>query len=143
MEKKCTNCLVVKDLSEFYKNGKARDRRASQCKKCTDAANRRHRQKYPQRGAALALKYYYANPRYQKLRTVKFLYGLTEAAYDRLVLESKGQCAICLTKTKLVIDHDHATGEIRGMLCGKCNAALGFFKDSALILNSALAYLSK
>jgi len=43
--------------------------------------------------------------------------------------------------SKLVVDHDHKTGDIRGMLCHNCNRALGLFKDSVVNLKSAIEYL--
>ena len=62
-----------------------------------------------------------------------------------------GKCEICLgvqsrNKNKneqLCIDHDHATGRVRGVLCHSCNAALGLFKDSLPLLKRAIAYLER
>lgn len=54
-------------------------------------------------------------------------------------------CAICLTPLeikKAAIDHNHKTGEVRGILCLRCNSALGGFKDSPTIISSALEYLN-
>lgn len=54
-------------------------------------------------------------------------------------------CAICLTPLeikKTAIDHNHKTGEVRGILCLRCNSALGGFKDSPTIILSALEYLN-
>lgn len=53
-----------------------------------------------------------------------------------------GVCAICKSKSKLNIDHDHITGKVRGLLCTGCNIVLGYAKDSSEILNSAASYLS-
>ena len=51
-------------------------------------------------------------------------------------------CCICGEKQELVIDHDHRTGKVRGLLCGSCNKGLGFFKDNKKYLNSAIKYLN-
>jgi hypothetical protein len=51
------------------------------------------------------------------------------------------QCVICGTEEKLVVDHDHKTGEIRGMLCNHCNRGLGHFKDDPMLLEFAAQYL--
>lgn len=120
-----------------------RDGHASQCKLCTDEAVKTHVKKYPERVAAHALRRYHANPRAQKLRTIKLLYKLSEIEYCQLCEKSGGCCAICRKTTKLVIDHDHTNGRVRGMLCGPCNIALGGFKDSASLLQAAITYLSK
>ena len=53
-------------------------------------------------------------------------------------------CAICHSEIRLMdsaIDHNHSTGEFRGVLCKQCNRALGMFRDSPAILHSALEYL--
>jgi hypothetical protein len=54
-----------------------------------------------------------------------------------------GLCAICQTEIMGLphLDHDHETGKTRGVLCVKCNAGLGFFKDNPELLRAALAYL--
>jgi hypothetical protein len=51
------------------------------------------------------------------------------------------QCVICGSEEKLVVDHDHKTGEIRGMLCNHCNRGLGHFRDDPDLLEYARIYL--
>ena len=50
-------------------------------------------------------------------------------------------CAICQADTLLHVDHDHATGTLRGMLCPSCNIGLGHFRDSSIVLGAARLYL--
>lgn len=71
----------------------------------------------------------------------KHLYGLRD--YAILFNEQGGKCAICRVNTKLVVDHDHETGAVRGLLCGKCNLGLGHFNDDRGIIGSALEYLAR
>lgn len=69
-------------------------------------------------------------------------YGLTEDSYKLLEEKQKGCCAIC--KTSLdnpCIDHCHKTGEVRGLLCNKCNTAIGLLEDEVEILFNAYKYL--
>jgi len=54
---------------------------------------------------------------------------------------STKECVICGDETKLVVDHDHATGKIRGMLCNHCNRGLGHFRDDPTLLEFAAQYL--
>jgi len=75
------------------------------------------------------------------------LYGITLSEYDRLYELQSGLCAICnlpqtsKRKTRLCVDHDHASGKVRGLLCSECNVGIGLLKDDEKILNSAINYL--
>lgn len=77
-------------------------------------------------------------------------YGLTVEQYDALWIEQAGTCAICHTRenakgrgVELEVDHDHATGQVRGLLCRPCNTGLGHFQDSPDQLKSAISYLDQ
>lgn len=82
---------------------------------------------------------------YRKLRR----YGLTEDQYQKILKEQDFACQICKTKepssvhTAFYIDHDHATGEVRGLLCRRCNLILGYANDNLDILEASIAYLKK
>lgn len=78
-------------------------------------------------------------------------YGLTPAEYDAMLAEQGGVCAICRQPETqrgpngevrpLSVDHDHATGEICGLCCSRCNTGLGWFRDDPALMAEALAYL--
>ena len=74
-------------------------------------------------------------------------FGITIEEYNALFAKQEGCCGICgahqseFTKA-LAIDHDHKTGEVRGLLCMPCNTALGKFNDSPELLHSAIRYLN-
>jgi hypothetical protein len=77
-----------------------------------------------------------------------YRYGISESEYERRNTEQSGLCAICskppsggIRTTRLFIDHDHATGRIRGLICIKCNSALAQFGDTIEGLMNAVAYL--
>lgn len=57
------------------------------------------------------------------------------------VLNSTFECTICGENTDLVVDHDHKTNVVRGLLCNKCNKGIGLFKDSPELLEYARIYL--
>lgn len=72
---------------------------------------------------------------------LKRFYGITIAEYEIMVREQNGLCGICKKPSKLVVDHDHDTGKVRGLLCNNCNTAIGLMKDKAVSLIDAATYL--
>lgn len=77
-------------------------------------------------------------------RSVLKKYGLTEEHYQALLAAQSGMCAICKNpgQRRLCIDHDHVTGQVRGLLCDHCNRALGSFNDDPALLQTAANYLT-
>jgi hypothetical protein len=81
----------------------------------------------------------------------KHRYGLTLTDYSNLLKKQAGKCVCCGEgETKLgrsgsvrslCVDHCHATGKIRGLLCDRCNRVLGFVSDDIQILRRLAAYL--
>jgi len=117
--KRCTKCSLTKPLSEFYvsrrQGGVQRQCRCKPCQRAANAANHAKRIRTPE------------EIRRAKLRQ---LYGMTEADYDRLLARQGGGCAVCRSRpggdTRILsVDHNHTTGDIRGLLCTGCNAVLG------------------
>lgn len=77
-------------------------------------------------------------------------YGLTIAQRDQMLVDQKFKCAICNiyldgSSQRLIasVDHNHTTGEVRGLLCGNCNTALGLFYESEDTLLNAISYLKR
>jgi hypothetical protein len=71
-------------------------------------------------------------------------FGISQAEYDELLGKQGGGCRICGKrpgKISLHVDHDHETGDIRGLLCVGCNNALGQFRDDEMVLTRAIHYL--
>jgi hypothetical protein len=77
-------------------------------------------------------------------RHLKRFFDLTPEQYTEMLESQNGVCSICKQPENgksLAVDHCHKTGEIRGLLCGKCNRGLGFFNDSKHLLSRAMEYL--
>ena len=110
--KHCPACNEVKPRSAFSKMAGSSDGLQGRCKSCFRI--------------------------YQRARK----YGLSEKHF-RLLLESQDyECAICGKPDRnLVVDHNHNTGKVRGLLCNSCNVGIGHLQDSVLILNRAVGYL--
>ena len=79
-------------------------------------------------------------------------FGINDADYQKMLVEQNGVCAICGrperqgtngSPKQLSVDHDHETGELRGLLCTSCNTALGLVEDRVDLLHAAIAYLTK
>lgn len=68
-------------------------------------------------------------------------YGLTVEQYEAMEDEIDGMCPICSVSQRLVVDHCHLTGKVRGLICNRCNRALGMFRDSPGRLERAIEYI--
>jgi hypothetical protein len=133
--KVCTKCKVEKDGEEFTSHKGHKDGLDSWCRECHAEHARFRRTSAPG----------------QKEKTygdsIRRKFGITLNEYDRILKEQNGACAICKRVNpngwRLAVDHDHKTGKIRGLLCTRCNTALGTIEDSPERVFSLLAYLEK
>jgi hypothetical protein len=160
--KTCKKCGKAKPLGEFYRMAGMRDGHRNECKRCNlDANAARHRanpeparertrqwaRDNPERVAARLAEYRASGRKgiSDRRSYLKRKYGITPEHYDALLAEQEGGCAICerppTPGISLHVDHDHATGDIRGLLCFRCNNALGDFDDDHDRLAAALRYL--
>lgn len=117
LNKSCTRCKEVKPLSSEYfpPHNKTKSGFDSWCRAC-----RREYRNANSRG--------------------KFRNVISDEALKELK-ETTKQCVICGSEERLVVDHDHKTGKIRGMLCNHCNRGLGHFRDDPTLLEFAAQYL--
>lgn len=86
------------------------------------------------------------NPLARKNTRLKNMYNITIEDYKKLFDEQNGCCVGCGLKHSelkrgLVVDHDHKTGKVRGLLCDPCNRALGGVRDDIKILKNLIKYL--
>lgn len=84
----------------------------------------------------------------ERRKNLKFRYGITIEQYDKILDKQNSSCGIChqhedTLNKRLVVDHCHTTGKVRGLLCPSCNRGLGLLKDSDEVLFQAIAYLNK
>lgn len=142
MEKFCPKCKTLKSFDNFHKKNGSKDGLQLWCNQCSLEA-KNHQYKTSRRLAVNA------HARKTKLKS----YGLTVQKYDKLFKDQNGLCAICGNPEtqmsnkkygnvdKLRVDHDHKTGKIRGLLCAKCNFAIGLFQDNFDYMLNACNYL--
>lgn len=130
----CTTCGQRKSFSEFSKSKPSADGRNSKCKECS--------KKYAKR-------YYRSNQQRRREQWLQSEYDLSLEKYNEMHEQQDGKCAICGSagtyshQSHLAVDHNHETGEVRELLCGTCNNALGLFKDDPALLRKAAAYIEK
>lgn len=123
----CTVCSEWKPLTEFHKHKICRYGVEPMCKLCKYQRRKERDSRDPDRIRKMDL---------------KAKYGLSLEDYEAMLLAQEGRCAICgVADEKLVVDHNHATGRVRSLLCHLCNAMIGCARESAEILVSAAAYL--
>lgn len=122
-EKVCTRCDSEQSIDQFRTRTGKEHLTHSWCRTCEIAA---------------------AKPR-KRDWYLRQTYGITSAEYAERLAAQGGGCAVCgVTEHEfgsLHVDHDHATGEVRGILCVRCNHMVGLAKDSVSTLVSAAAYL--
>lgn len=125
--KVCTKCTIEKSIQDFsFSRGYAQ-----WCKEChREAARVSSKKKTPEQNRA---------------KHLKNTYNITAEEFTYMVMEQGGVCAICQnpSTSSLVVDHDHTTGAVRGLLCQKCNSGIGFLGDSLKGLEKAINYLKK
>ena len=139
---KCCSCKEEKHFTQFYVHSSSPIGRNDSCKVCMSKKQK---------------EYVSNNESFRKRRNVMGVvrhrikkYGVSPDVFSSILLAQDKKCAICKSdldgssfSLKPQLDHCHATGKVRGILCGKCNTALGGFKDNENILISAISYLSK
>jgi hypothetical protein len=138
--KQCITCKITKELTEFHKSKTNKDKLSNYCKQCSNARRKQSYYDNIERETQKNKNYRKTHPRTSsKYRW--YTYKLSEEQYLSLLNNQQEQCAICLSKDKLCVDHDHTTLNIRGLLCSNCNTALGLVKENATTLQNMIAYL--
>lgn len=116
-QKRCAECRTYQFEDEFRVRSRKPDGLHSRCRRC------------------------------ERSRQLQRLYGIDIDTYETLLAQQGGVCAICGTDENgsgrvLAVDHDHDTGEVRGILCENCNFGIGSLQDDPQLLARAIEYLS-
>ena len=133
----CKKCGIAKEKKEFGKDAAKAKGITEWCKVCKSAYRTKNRKDNPEAWKKRDLK-----------SDLKKLYGMSVETYEFMRLRQNGRCACCgehesKFKRRLNVDHCHQSGEIRSLLCQKCNPGLGYFDDSVKKLQMAITYLKK
>ena len=136
--KVCKTCNIEKELDQFPKGKGYKDGVRPNCIPCRQEYERdsyqEHKHKHP---------YDYE---VDKDRKLKRAYGISYQEYQVMLAAQNNGCAICGTtdtgkRKAFHVDHNHTTGEVRGLLCGNCNSGIGNLRDDIGLLKRAIQYL--
>jgi hypothetical protein len=160
--KVCTGpCGLNLPLSSYGNHPEGKFGKQPRCRKCCNLANKEFEKKFPEKARQHDInwrskntdkvkgytnKYARANRPKQREWFLRTKYGITPEQWDEILKSQNGVCAICKTCPENGLwhtDHNHTTNKARGILCSRCNHALGLFKESSKSLLSAIAYLEK
>lgn len=120
--KRCPRCEQTKTFDNFHKDKSQRDGMCTYCKECLKNDTR------------------------VRNRLLKSKFGITIEQFNEMFKQQEGNCAICGKHQSeeyraFNVDHNHETGQVRGLLCNNCNTGLGRFEDSIKFLRGAIKYL--
>jgi hypothetical protein len=160
--RQCSKCGVEQPLENFYRAAGGRDGRRGECIACFKAYREARYPEVREQAIARAKAWqaanrerHLANQRERRSRPefkakaradhLRRKFGITLDTYDEMLAEQGGVCAICERPRRddisLHVDHEHETGRVRGLLCFRCNNALGDFEDDAVLLLRAADYV--
>jgi hypothetical protein len=146
----CTKCRKPKPLDEYWNHPNGKYGKRPRCKDCVRTENYGHLQKRlvvePSYNRDRVRKWSQAGDN-KRRRNLLSRYGITPDEYDSILEKQGGVCAICCLSMdegrRLAVDHNHETGEIRGIVHLRCNSVIALFKDSPEICRNAAEYLEK
>lgn len=137
-EKRCCHCKEVKSLKNFRKDKRTSDGLNRRCNVCDSDRGKTYYQSKSE-----------SEPEYYQNQHLKQRFGITLVDYDKMAEIQNGVCDICggpekrKNVSRLSVDHDHATGKIRALLCDRCNRLIGMAEEDIILLNKAIKYLRR
>jgi hypothetical protein len=123
----CPGCSEIKPLAEFPRNERGPAGFGTYCKPCHNARGRASKERHG------GTRNYHLKRRYR----------IGEQEFQGILLAQCGVCGICKAPNLEHVDHDHVTGQVRGILCLSCNGGLGHFKDNIATMRKAINYLEE
>lgn len=140
---RCPGCDQTLSPAAFHKDKSKRTGRQKKCKECQYARYLERLAEDPEKVRRIARESAQRNRK-------RLLYGISNEEFAVMEVAQEGKCLLCLqvpppragTTGGLVVDHNHATGEVRGLLCHGCNRGLGFLHEDPAILQRAITYLA-
>jgi len=147
-QKNCSKCGENKSLDSFYKNRTKKYGVCSECKECSNKANRSYVKRNKQKYLNYQKKYHQEHRLEHRSQNLKQNYGISLKEWEVLFKKQQGRCAICKThqaelKRRLDVDHNHLTGKVRNLLCSRCNRVIGGANEDIGLLKNIIKYLEK
>jgi len=154
--KVCSKCRLLKPIDKFYKSKTSKDGFMSQCICCIRKSHKVYYDKCNKKN------FNYQKTRYKRYKEnhakrdrktqlrghLRRKYSITLEDYNSMVEEQNGLCAICgRTNSKkgvferLAVDHNHISGQIRGLLCNRCNVILGLGDEDINTFKNIISYI--
>lgn len=165
LTKICKTCAEAKPFTDFRPEKRVHSGLTANCRACIRQYDWRYRDENRERqrpinaaGAARRRKTELgqrAQSRNRRKYYLKVSYGITDEVMVFLIAQQDNKCGICKRafmadggyhKKGVVsscVDHDHETGKVRGILCNRCNRAMGMFDDKIEYLRAAAEYLQR
>lgn len=163
--KTCQVCKVEKDFTNFKKSKRSKDGYVYSCIDCPSVPSperqKIYRKQYVKRNKDKVKAYMNnwnkenrkINPEYYANSMLKYLYGITGLQRQEMEVKQNGVCAICKKPESVLnrrnevralsVDHSHVSGKVRGLLCTRCNQAIGLFKEDPETFLQAYKYLQE
>ena len=148
--KQCTKCKKRKDASYFYKDRRKKDSLHPWCKLCCQLRQKKYRGLPKNRNKIKLSKQRYrkteGGKQVDRKSRIKRAYNITLEQYDQMFEQQNGLCAVCgcpEVGQRLSIDHNHKTGQIRKLLCSKCNLIIGLANEDKNYLLKVAFYLGQ
>jgi nitrate/TMAO reductase-like tetraheme cytochrome c subunit len=148
----CSKCKERKWQWNFYKDKTKPSGLSAYCKDCKLQQGKQYWKKYKEPLTAQNKEWKEKNHHRMQILMQRWSWKksgitMTEELYQKLWKQQNGKCAICgfhqiLFKKRLAVDHNHKTGQVRGLLCGNCNnKVVKVLEDYSYLIEPALRYL--